>query len=236
MRKPILTAAGIVVVLFFVVAISSAYPDYHRCGSVDIFFHNASSDISTYNIMDHYPEMSDQKSLSATVSTGTGDKTVGTWISPQNQFGTQYIYPGLWRFRIYAYSTSTSGTNTLKFYAINRSANGVETDLFFGKAITEDIDSTSPREYLFSYARRNYTTIFPGDRLVIRVVASTNSAAARDITMEVSGNTNASMVQIGNFYCPDEPSLNEDITKPIIGGILGAMLCLYVINVKRKQG
>lgn len=77
--------------------------------------------------------------------------------------------------------------------------------MFYGNAITTDIErGTTPTEYLTSYARRNYTTFFTGDRLVIRANASTTVASART-TMEVAGNTNASMVSVSYFVC-DESS------------------------------
>jgi hypothetical protein len=175
------------------------------CAQSDVFFWNASSDIPNYRIIDHTPERDSQRSITTpSFTSSSGEIVVGTWATPLGAPGVSSIAPGLFRFRSYAYSTSTSGSTTLKFYVINRSASGIETNLFFGNAITQDIDAVGiPQEYLTSYARRNYTTMFPGDRLVIRVNASTTSSSARAVTYDLAGNTNASMVSIGYFLCDD---------------------------------
>lgn len=177
--------------------------DWPWCADQDIFFWNASSDISGYRTMAHVPEIDSQRSItSASFDSGSGEITIGTWITPSGHPGVSTIGPGLFRFRTYAYASSSSGVTSLKFYIINRSADGTETNLFYGNAITRDIDKTTvPSEYLTSYARRNYTSLFPGDRLVIRVNATTDSVSARTVTMEVAGNTNASMVGVSYFLC-----------------------------------
>jgi hypothetical protein len=175
------------------------------CADQDIFFYNASSDITGYRKMDHVPELDSQRSITTpSFNSASGEIVVGTWATPIGSPGVTSIAPGLWRFRNYASSSSSSGVTTLKFYIINRSASGTETALFFGNAITRDIDATGvPAEYLTSYARRNTTTMFPGDRMVIRVNASTTSSSARTLIYELAGNTNASMVSVSYFLCSD---------------------------------
>jgi hypothetical protein len=182
--------------------------DFPWCAQQDLFFWDAPSDISGYKVIDHIPQLAAQSSITTPAFTASsGEITLGTWATPSGKPGTE-LAPGLWRFRSYVYTSSTSGTTSLRFYAINRSAFGVETPLFFGNAITRDIDATGvPQEYLTSYARRNSTTIFPGDRLLIRVNVSTDSASARTLTYEMAGNTNASMVSIGYFLCQDSDAI-----------------------------
>lgn len=207
------------------------------CADQDIFFWNSSSDVSGYRVMDHIPQLSDQRSVtSPPVSTSTGEVTLGTWVTPAGSPGVSQIGPGLFRFRTYAYTSSASGKTWIKFYVINRSASGTETVLFFGNAITRDIDATTvPTEYLTSYARRNYTTMFSGDRLAIRVNASTDSAAARTVTMEVAGNTNASMVSVSYFLCGEisNPGYGSVSTPPPVMPVAGYVpviaLCLAAL-------
>lgn len=227
-------------VSIFILALLVAAPaaaDWPWCADQDIFFWNASSDISGYRTIAHVPEMDSQRSItSAPFSSGSGEITLGTWITPSGHPGVSTIGPGLFRFRTYAYSSSSSGTTTLKFYIINRSSDGTETNLFYGNAITRDIDKTTlPSEYLTSYARRNYTSLFTGDRLVIRVNASTTSAVARTVTMEVAGNTNASMVSVGYFICAgsDGGTGAEVAAIPLalISGGIGAL-----IMERRRRG
>lgn len=197
------TSGKIAILLFVCLLIAPACASsIPWCAHQDVFFWNASSDITGYKILDNYPELSVQKSITTVPFTsGSGEIVVGTWATPIGSPGVS-LEPGLFRFRSYIYSSSTAGITTLKFYLINRSASGVETNLFYGNAITQDVDATGiPQEYLTSYARRNSTTIFPGDRVVIRVNASTSSSSARTITYELAGNTNASMVSVSYFAC-----------------------------------
>jgi hypothetical protein len=95
------------------------------------------------------------------------------------------------------------GTTQYQFIVYNRSSAGTETNLFYGHAITEEINELASTEYLLSYARRNYTTFFPGDQMVIKVNASTTSVTARDAWITLAGNTRASMVEVGWWICED---------------------------------
>lgn len=230
-----------ILVLAMVFVIPSGASMIPWCSHQDVFFWNNSSDIAGYRIIDNYPELSVQKSITTVPFTASsGEIVVGTWATPNGSPGVS-LAPGLFRFRSYIYSSSTSGSTTLKFYLINRSASGVETNLFYGNAITQDIDATGvPQEYLTSYARRNSTTMFPGDRLVIRVNASTNSASARTLTYELAGNTNASMVSVSYFVCPaladidTTPVVDGGVALPFAIAVLGACL-VGIILLRRKQ-
>jgi hypothetical protein len=213
--------------------------DFPWCAQQDLFFWNASSDIPGYKVLDHIPQLAPQSSITTpSFAVSSGEITLGTWATPSGKPGAE-LAPGLWRFRTYAYASSTSGTTSLRFYAINRSASGIETPLFFGNAITRDIDATGvPQEYLTSYARRNSTTLFPGDRLLIRVNASTNSASARTITYEMAGNTNASMVSIGYFQCPSASGSGSVIPMnrvPMSPLLPFAAICLCIFGLFAKK-
>jgi hypothetical protein len=101
-----------------------------------------------------------------------------------------------------------------QFVVYNRSSAGTETNLFYGHAITEEINALTSTEYLLSYARRNYTTFFPGDQMVIKVNASTTSVTARDAWITLAGNTRASMVEVGWWICEDCCSATTTTTAP----------------------
>lgn len=219
--------------------------DWPWCADQDIFFWNASSDISGYRCMTHMPEKATQSMVTSPSFTSSAEVTLGTWATPPGSPGVSSIGPGLFRFRTYAYASSSSGITSLKFYVLNRSSSGTETNLFYGNAITEDIGGgTVPTEYLLSYARRNYTTLFAGDRLVIRVNASTDSASPRTVTMDVGGNTNASMVSISYFLCRDITSgtaihssgvVSHGMPIPISVIIMAVMAALFLAAIKRKE-
>lgn len=195
-------ATAILFIVVFVIVPSHAAFDWPWCGEQDIFLRNDSSDISGYMVMDHLPQIDIQHDITSEPFVAGQEVVVGTWITPAGSPGVSALGPGLFRFRTYAYASSSSGITSLKFYIINRSSDGTETNLFYGNAITKDIDKTVvPAEYLTSYARRNYTAMFSGDRLVIRVNATTDSASARTVTLETAGNTNASMVGVSYFLC-----------------------------------
>ena len=236
--RPILS---VLILSLCIMSVCPVSADWDWCYNQDIFFWNASSDITGYRIIDHVPELDSQRSITTpSFSSSSGEVVLGTWVTPAGSPGTYTLAPGLWRFRTYAYSSTTSGETTLKFYAINRSSSGVETNLFYGNAITQDIDATGiPKEYLTSYARRNSTTFFNGDRLVIRANASTSSSSARTLTYSLAGNTNASMVSISYFLCNNDvqnPGMNASATPmdPIVT-IIAAMICTVAWFTFRKK-
>jgi PKD repeat protein len=211
-------------------------PTFDWCCCQDVFFWNAGSDVLGYRVLDHIPEPADQYELvSPSFDSGDGEVILGTWITPIGSPNIEVLAPGLWRFRTYAFSSSDSGKTYLHFYAINRTSTGLEIPMFYGEVITRDIENTVvPTEYLTSYARRNYTHFFSGDRLMIRVNVSTDSAASRIVTMELAGNTNASMVSITHFVCDYEPIYpsgdgggGEAIGAAfgLIGGLIAAVIC-----------
>jgi hypothetical protein len=180
------------------------FPDWDWCADQDIFFRNDSSDIAGYSVIDHIPQIASTQYKTVSVSSDTGTKELGRWVTPSGSPGVTLIGPGLWRFRVYLNVSSASGTTNYEFKIFNRSSDGTETDLFYGKVIGTDINDLTPTEHLISYARRNYTTMFNGDRLVIKVNASTSSVAARNAWISLAGNTEASMVGVSYFLCDSE--------------------------------
>jgi len=189
-------------ILFLLISPASAANIIPWCYQQDAFLWNSTGDIG-YRTLNNYPELDGQRSITTIpITASSGEVTLGTWITPSGSPDTSTLAPGLWRFRTYARASSDAGITTLKYRIFNRSSSGTITWLFFGNAFSRDISSgTVPAEYLTSYARRNYTTFFPGDRLGIQINVSTDSASARTVTLDVAGNTNASMVTIGYWLC-----------------------------------
>jgi hypothetical protein len=173
------------------------------CGRQDVFFYNATGD-TAYMKLNNIPERSAQTQItSASITSSSEEVTLGTWITDTGAPGTTTLAPGSWDFRNYFTASSSAGKTTANFRIFNQTSNGTKTWLFFGSAITEDINSgIVPAKYQISYARRNYTTFYPGDRLGIQINVTTDSASARTVTMDLAGNTNASMVSIAYFLCP----------------------------------
>lgn len=232
----------LIIAILFLVSTASAGTAYCWSHQQDVFFWYASSDIAGYRIMDQIPQLSDGRLITtAPFTASSGEVMLGQWITPAGSPDTRILAPGLWRFRIYVRTSLQSGTTDIRFYAINRSASGVETPLYFGNAVTHDISyDITLEEHLLSYARRNYTYFNPGDRLIIRANVSTNSALPRTVSLAVAGNTKASMVQIGyfvNYYdfatepCPEDDDAGSDYTVEasaaalgLIGGSMGGVL------------
>jgi len=174
------------------------------CNTQEIFFWNKVSDLPAYSLMDHYPQIAGETSINVTVSSATGSQQIGAFILPIDALdGIDTLAPGLWRFRGYYSVSSAVGNTTIEYTVFNRSVAGVETDLFYGQAISTDYNSLAVGESLLSYARRNYTYFNPGDRLVVKVNASTTSVADRTLYMYLDGNLHASMLQVSRFVCDD---------------------------------
>jgi len=221
----------LLVIIVMLIMVPASAIDFPWHGHQDIMFWNASSDISGYRMMDHIPEPAIQHSIkSPGVTASMGERTIASWVT--QPFSEQtVIAPGRWIFRIYMVASSDSGTTSVHYRIFNRSSDGTTTFLFFGNAISEDVQlGTIPSEYNTYYARRNITTLFPGDRLGVQMNVSTDSAAVRIVTLDVGGNTNASYVSSGYWLgvIPSEPQSPEAlaIAFGIAGGILGAIIIL----------
>lgn len=232
-----------VLIVLLLIPTVSAWDDWPYCGQASLFFRNDSSDIAGYRVLDHRPEIASEYALKVTVSSATGPMTIGKWILPSTWQNVSVLAPGLWRFRMYHNISSAVGVTTFEYAVFNRSASGVETNLFYQKSITAEVDSLAPTEYLTSYARRNYTALFPGDRLLIRVNASTTSEVSRDAWITVSGNSRASMVGMEYFLCAaldstptttDTTSRSDDIAIPVVASVIGAGF-IGLILIRRKQ-
>lgn len=179
-------------------------PGIAICNDVNFFFWNDSSDFgSSYNKFATYPQLQDGAIFSTTVSSTTGERTIGDFITEPLPAG-KTLFPGLTRYRVYLNVSSAVGTTTYNFIPYNVSVDGTETRMFFGTPMVIDVDNiATPNEYLVSYARRNYTEFLPGERLLIRVNASTTSTVARTAYLNVAGTQYASMAHIGYWDCAE---------------------------------
>lgn len=216
--------------------------DYEYCGDMNLFFWNDSSSFgSGYNRLATQPQQQDAKIMSTTVLSATGEKTIGSFITEPFPNG-KIMGPGLTRYRTYLNVSSTVGITQYNFIPYNVSPSGVETRMFFGVPRTEDVNELIAREYLTSYARRNYTYFLPGERLLIRVNASTTNTVSRTAYFNIAGTSQASMVQVGYWMCGGGSgsgggSYMASVEEPLpeyvaLGGIMIAML--LIVNRRRK--
>jgi len=175
------------------------------CARQDLFFYNASSDISGYRKLKNYPELDSQRSItSASITSSSGEVTLGTWITEPDRPGEIMLAPGIWDFSNYLRVSSDAGITLADIRVFNQTSNGTKTWFWYGNAIISDINKgIIPQKYELTYARRNLTQFFAGDRLGIQINVSTDADSARTVTMDMAGNTNASMVSIAYFLCPD---------------------------------
>lgn len=215
------------------------------CGQQDLFFLKASSDIAGYEVLANKPELGGQESEVAVVKASTSPQLIGQWVTNLSDLNPGpnpiIIEPTLWRFRGYFNVDSAVGVTTVEYKVYNRSAAGVDQNLFFGSAITKELDGTTgATEVLTSYVRRNYTTIQPGERLVIKAYASTTSTVNKTVTMYTMGNNNATMVQMGYFDCPgitDNKSTSGSVGSDIISIIgVGVFLCFIALLIIKRRG
>jgi len=215
-------------------AATSSTDDYEYCGDMNFFFWNDSSSFGTsYNRLATKPQIADAKILTTNVSASTGDRTIASFITEPFPSG-KTMGPGLTRYRTYLNVSSAVGITQFNFIPYNVSPTGVETKMFFGVPRTEDVNELVAREYLTSYARRNYTYFLPGERLLIRVNASTSSVVARDVYFNIVGTEKASMVSIGYWVCPKERQPDDGPALPILCGLVGGLLAALFL-IRRKQ-
>jgi hypothetical protein len=215
-----------------------AAADYEYCGDMNLFFWNDSSTFgSGYNKLSTMPQMQDAKIMSVAVSSSTGEKTIGSFITEPFPNG-KIMGPGLTRYRTYLNVSSAVGITQYNFIPYNVSPSGVETEMFFGVPRTEDVNELAAREYLTSYARRNYTYFLPGERLLIRVNASTTSEVSRTAYFNIAGTSQASMVRVGYWVC-DPPvvyrSGNAGTRAPTLPAVSVIMVLLVAFCIYRKK-
>jgi hypothetical protein len=235
-------ALFLLVFLFCIIPASAQFTlNNEYCGDINLFFTNESSDIPGYYILDKIPRLGEQTIISKTVNSASGDVLIASFITPPGRPGVPVLMPGYTRYRTY-HSVSTVGTtgeNTVFFRFYNRSADGTETRIYYDDAQTQsDVDSLTLKEYTIAYAKRNYSTLFKGDRFVVKAYAKTTGGPDREIRMSLGGSTNASMVASGFYPCdekfPEIPNLpakepgffGEQI---IVGGGLIALFLIYLV-------
>jgi hypothetical protein len=179
-----------------------ADPQILVSGDVNFFFWNDSSTYgSGYSKLSTYPQLQDTTTFSVDISQSTGPKTIASFITDPFPNGI-VMAPGMTRFRPFLNVSSDVGLTTFEFITYNVSTSGVENKMWYGVARTIDISSLTPTEYLSSYSRRNYTYFLPGERLLLRVNASTTSVASRKAYISVAGTGTASMATMGYWLNP----------------------------------
>jgi hypothetical protein len=181
--------------------------------------------------------MQDAKIMSVNVSSSTGERTIGSFITEPFPNG-KVMGPGLTRYRTFLNVSSAVGITTYNFIPYNVSPSGVETKMFFGVPRTEDVNELVAKEYLTSYARRNFTYFLPGERLLIRVNASTTSTVVRDAYFNIAGTEKASMVQVGYWICPDNTLDGDSGSGGAIGaafGLIAGMIGAIIISKRGLQ-
>jgi hypothetical protein len=235
--------SGKLALLFIFLLVSPVFAevaqDYEYCGDMNFFFWNDSSSFgASYNRLSTMPQREDAKILSATVSAATGEKTIASFITEPFPNG-KIMGPGLTRYRTYLNVSSAIGVTTYNFIPYNVSPSGVETKMFFGIPRTEDVnDNQIAIEYLTSYARRNYTYFLPGERLLIRVNASTDSVVARTAYFNIAGTSQASMVGIGYWICPATPPVYVQAIRqplPVYVVLVSIIVALLAIVYKKRK-
>lgn len=184
------------------------------CGKQDLFYWNETSDVSGYQVLHNYPQLSNEAYNYTSVSSATGQKTVARYMSP-NFTAPVIIAPGFWVFYSYFNVSSAVGTTQFEFKVFNRSPDGTMTNLFYGHAITDDVNSLTQELHLHTYARRNWTYLNAGDRLVIEVNASSTSVVARNAWISIAGNLHASSVEVGQFLCCDGSAAASTTAIPV---------------------
>jgi len=206
---------------------------------------NSTTAPTTYYNWDNAPEIVDSTASTITINAGMGTVLWKSYITKPGEPGVTTILPNMWRYRLYLGADSAVGETQIQAVLYNRSLDGTETRVFYNAMASADINGLGPTEYLISYARRNVTTLFPGDRLVMKFYVKTSKVSNTIVTMWNGGTNTSSMVSAGTFYVPElDPDFPEDIdaiagsgamTSGLIAGGIGGTVALMLYARRKRQ-
>ena len=230
----------IAVALLLLIPSAMADPSggFQWAGHQDIFLQNTSSTTVTgYKVMDHIPKVAPETYITKVVPAGT-TVYLGDWImpigSPVN--GSYTIAPGIWAFHFYTTSTQNNALDKIQVHLLNRSASGVQTDLFYGTALSYDLAASAiPVDTTFEYVRRNFTYCNAGDRLVLNISIVNSGTVQTTDTFHMDGNLHTSRVtssywiSTGNQFPTSNSASGEagaDLAYSIVAGSVGGAVAI----------
>ena len=197
------------------------------CGQQTLYFqNNVSPDIAGYEQLINYPSGGSQIDENITITNVNGWVLIDTYIIEKESFQhTNELLKGLRRYRTYHYVSSASGTTLINFTAFKRYANGTEANFY--SALTDDINSLVPDEYLTSYVSQVDVPIEYGDTLGIKVYGKTTHSSPITLHWLYQGTSNVSHFESGYFVCEEEDTSNAGaagIVFGLVGGLIGSIL------------
>lgn len=168
------------------------------CGLQDIFFQHDGSDIAGYENWINYPSGNTEVDESVTL-TNSSWVLIDSYATPPNLPNINLIQAGLRTYYLYAYVSTTAGTNTLNVTVFKRNISGGETRLY--SVETGDIEAATTTLYTIPYASATNLTLDATDRLVAKVYAKKTTAGDVTIHWVYQGTSHASYVRSGFFVC-----------------------------------
>lgn len=197
------------------------------CGQQTLYFqNNVSPDVAGYEQLINYPSGGLQIDENITITSASGWVLIDTYIIDKESFRyTNELLKGLRRYRTYHYVSSAVGTTTINFTAFKRYTNGTEATFY--SALTDDINSLTPDEYLTSYASQVDIPIEYGDTLGIKVYGKTTHSSPITLHWLYQGTNNVSHFESGYFVCDEEDTSNAGaagIVFGLVGGLIGSIL------------
>jgi len=216
--------------MVIIVGTVSAQHQQPWCGVTTLFFqHNASTSPAGYEELINYPSGNPEVDESITITNANGWVLVDSYITPEGALDeTIEDLAGLRRYKFFSYVSSNVGTTQFNFTPSKRAADGTET--VFYSAISEDINSLTPDEYLLSHVSQTSLMLNPGDRIVIKVYVKTTHSSPITVHWLYQGSTNTSHVESGYFVCEEFQEQNSLVPAGLLFAFIGGLIGTIVLS------
>lgn len=146
----------------------------------------------------------------ADTSTGLGDVEIDSYITPASGLGVTVLSGGTWEFKTYCKVDNTAGVTEIKIKVYKRNTVGTETLLF--ETTTGEINDTSVTLYTTESIQSDFI-VATTDRLVVKYIASTDSAATIRVSLYYEGSTNYSHIHAPSPFSASGGS--GDVSGPV---------------------
>jgi hypothetical protein len=176
----------------------TAVPGTQWCGLKTIYFDNTATLPVGYESLNATLPEKVQVIENVTVINTGGEVLIDSYISPQGLPGITYIESGTEIHHMYAYVSNAGGVTRFNITMFTRDITGVETLRYQG--YSADIDNLAVAEVKTNIAHaRLYMA--DTDRIVVKIYAVTDSAAAKQLYWIYQGSSHASYIESAYFNC-----------------------------------
>jgi len=156
------------------------------------YFSSNPANVGGYESALRNPGLNPQDDDSVSVSNGTGEVLIDSYVTIQDDPGVLEIPAGVWSFKMFHYVDNALGVSWFRYKVFKRSVAGAETLLF--TVNTNEVNALSVAEINIDYTVTTAIPLLADDRIVIKVYAVTTSVSTRIAHFVYEGNLNVSRV------------------------------------------